>query len=113
VEQWLSTGSIRTTKIRHENPASSLAERDSMAKKNESREQMPLATQRALSQLIRFVQRTHEDVGQRFYDEAIAIHEGRAPTKAIYGHLTKTEEDELEVKGVPVLKIPIPDIENN
>jgi hypothetical protein len=113
VEQWLSTGSIRTTKMNPAQSTTSPTNPDGFPNTHEGREQMPLETQQALSQLIRFVQRTHEDVGHRFYDEALAIHEGRSPTKAICGHLTRTEEDELAVKGVPVLKIPIPDIENN
>lgn len=50
-----------------------------------------------------------EDVGRGFAAEARAIHEGRAPERAIHGVASGDEVHRLLEDGVPVL--PLPDFE--
>lgn len=51
-----------------------------------------------------------EDVGDRFVEEARAIHEGLAPAKAIRGEAKPEEARALIEDGVPILPIPtLPD----
>ncbi|MEM9901244.1 MAG: DUF1178 family protein [Pseudomonadota bacterium] len=54
------------------------------------------------------VEATTEDVGQRFADEARAIHEGRAPDRAIRGEAKIGDARALAEDGVPVLPLPFP-----
>jgi hypothetical protein len=113
ITQELSTGSIRTTKTNPLSKIESGGNAPDAKFQGGDEDPMPLPTQRALSQLIRWVQNTHEDVGDDFYNKAMAIHHGQIESKAIYGQVTNSEERKLEDEGVPILKIPIPDIEKN
>ncbi|MAH88117.1 MAG: hypothetical protein CMF26_05875 [Kiloniella sp.] len=54
------------------------------------------------------VEKTHEDVGDKFADEARAIHEGEKPDRGIRGKASKEQVDALLDDGIEVL--PLPDI---
>ena len=54
------------------------------------------------------VQKTHEDVGDKFADEARAIHEGKKPDRGIHGKASKEQIDSLLDDGIEVL--PLPDL---
>jgi hypothetical protein len=62
----------------------------------------------ALAEFRRRVEAVTEDVGPRFADEARAIHEGRAPERAIRGEADAAEARALADDGVPVLPLPFP-----
>jgi hypothetical protein len=47
-------------------------------------------------------------VGQRFADEARAIHLGDAQARAIHGQATPQEADDLREEGIPVAPLPFP-----
>ena len=49
-----------------------------------------------------------EDVGTQFPEKAREIFYERSPAKAIRGHATQKEHDELLAEGIPVSRIPIP-----
>ena len=49
-----------------------------------------------------------ESVGDRFADEARAIHLGEAEARAIHGQATPAEADELRDEGIPVAPLPFP-----
>lgn len=49
-----------------------------------------------------------EHVGQRFVDEARAIHLGEAEARAIHGQATPEQADELREEGIPVAALPFP-----
>ena len=51
---------------------------------------------------------TSEHVGQRFADEARAIHLGEAEARAIHGQATPRQADELREEGIPVAPLPFP-----
>lgn len=74
---------------------------------------MPLEMQQALAKVIQHVQKTHEDVGPAFTERALAIHRGEEPPKLIRGQASEEQEAQLADEGVPFLKVPIPDIEQN
>ena len=47
-----------------------------------------------------------EYVGERFADEARAIHQGDAEDRGIYGEATAEEADDLIEEGIPVFRLP-------
>jgi hypothetical protein len=49
-----------------------------------------------------------EGVGDRFADEARAIHLGEAEARAIHGRATRAQADSLIEDGVPVAPLPFP-----
>lgn len=52
------------------------------------------------------VESTHENVGDRFAEEARKIHYGETEARGIYGETTGEEAKELIDEGVPVSPIP-------
>ena len=52
-----------------------------------------------------------EHVGDRFADEARAIHLGEAEARAIHGQATRAEADSLIEEGIPVSPLPFPVVE--
>ncbi len=73
-----------------------------------SAEGLPVDRQAALLSALREVVAQTEDVGSRFADQALRMHRGEVPAKAIRGQATAQEARELWEEGVPVL--PLPDI---
>ncbi|MDH5187681.1 MAG: DUF1178 family protein [Rhodospirillaceae bacterium] len=53
-----------------------------------------------------YVEENFEDVGDKFADEARAIHYGEREDGGIYGQASETEEKELEEEGVDFVRIP-------
>lgn len=49
-----------------------------------------------------------DPVGDRFADEARAIHLGEAPARPIHGRATLAEAEGLVDEGVPILPLPFP-----
>lgn len=47
-----------------------------------------------------------EDVGERFAQEARAVHKGQAPLRTIHGQCTLSEAQDLLEEGIGVLPIP-------
>ena len=54
------------------------------------------------------VEKTHEDVGEKFADEARAIHEGKKHDRGIRGKASKEQVDSLLDDGIEIL--PLPDL---
>jgi len=50
-------------------------------------------------------------VGERFADEARAIHLGEADARSIHGKATRAEAEQLAEEGIPVAPLPFPVIE--
>jgi len=62
----------------------------------------------------RHVEKSSENVGERFAEEARKIHYGEAATRSIYGKTSLDEARELHDEGVPVAPIPwIEDVQDN
>ena len=57
------------------------------------------------------VQKTHEDVGDKFADEARAIHEGKKLDRGIHGKASKEQIDSLLDDGIEVLPLPDPKLD--
>lgn len=60
----------------------------------------------ALQALRQQVEANSDYVGLKFVDEARAMHEGRAPTRAIHGEAKPEEARKLIEEGVPVAPLP-------
>jgi hypothetical protein len=62
--------------------------------------------QQALAELRKTIEKNADYVGNRFVDEARAIHEGTAPERAIYGEARLEDAKKLMDEGVPVAPLP-------
>lgn len=62
--------------------------------------------EKALAQLRREVEANSEYVGLNFAQQARAIHDGDAPSRAIYGEARPEEARQLIEDGVPVAPLP-------
>ncbi len=60
----------------------------------------------AVGKLQKYVENNCEDVGDRFAEEARAIHNGEAEARGIYGEATREEAEELIEEEIPVLPLP-------
>jgi hypothetical protein len=60
----------------------------------------------AMGKLRRHVAENFEHVGDRFADEARAIHEGEAPDRAIYGRASPEQVRELAEEGIQIGPLP-------
>ncbi|RMD48410.1 MAG: DUF1178 family protein [Alphaproteobacteria bacterium] len=65
-----------------------------------------------LRALKRHIREHTEDVGERFAEEARAIHLGEAPRRGIRGKAAPDEARALREEGIPVAPIPFPLDEN-
>lgn len=75
-----------------------------------AREADPRAVAMAMAQKIkRHIRENHEYVGERFAEEARAIHEGCAEDRPIWGEATPDEARALVEDGLPVAALP-PDL---
>ena len=52
------------------------------------------------------VEKTHENVGERFAEEARKIHYGETEERGIFGKATPEEVSELVEEGVPIAPLP-------
>ncbi len=52
------------------------------------------------------IRSTHDYVGDKFADEALAMHHGEKDEKAIYGETTPEEAKALKEEGVPASPLP-------
>jgi hypothetical protein len=60
----------------------------------------------AMGKLRRHVEENFEAVGDRFAQEARAIHEGEAPDRAIYGRASPEQVRELAEDGIQIGPLP-------
>lgn len=74
-----------------------------MATPGHSKELMAL-----LGQIQRHVEDNFDYVGDRFAEEARAIHDGEAEQRGIYGEATLAESKALHEDGIPVMPMPMP-----
>jgi hypothetical protein len=71
----------------------------------------PAAVKKALAEMADLQKRMLEKsdfVGDRFPDEARAIHLGEAEARAIHGRATREEARNLTDEGIPVAPLPFP-----
>ena len=81
------------------------------AKGNRSGERPAEAVKAALSDMAAAQKKmleTSEHVGDRFPDEARAIHLGDAEARAIHGRASPADADSLRDEGVPIAPLPFP-----
>ena len=66
------------------------------------------AQQAAFLQAVRHVINTTEDVGDRFANQARAMHYGDIETRGIRGQATQREARDLIEEGIEVMALPVP-----
>ncbi|WP_420566666.1 DUF1178 family protein [Thalassovita sp.] len=64
------------------------------------------AAEEALGKLRRNIEENSEYVGDKFTQEARAMHEGDSPERAIYGEAKLDDAKQLIEDGIPVLPLP-------
>jgi hypothetical protein len=67
---------------------------------------LPIDYQKLAVEMINYIQNEFEDLGPSFTKEALKIHYGAAEARNIRGTATKDEEKILEEEGVPYVKFP-------
>jgi hypothetical protein len=63
----------------------------------------PVVLIKALDQ---YVKSNFENVGNKFYDEAIKMHRGEAPARNVYGEVTLEERSKLEEEEIDYIALP-------
>jgi hypothetical protein len=66
----------------------------------------PAQLRQMLQAVRRHVETSCENVGERFAEEARAIHRGEAEARGIYGDATPNEAEALADEGIEVARIP-------
>jgi len=69
-------------------------------------EPTPAQVRRMLQQVRKHVESNCDYVGDKFADEARAMHEGKSERRGIYGEASETEHRELAEEGIEVHRIP-------
>lgn len=64
----------------------------------------------AAMKIVREALAASEDVGNRFAQEARAMHAGESPSRAIHGQTTLETAHELAQEGIPVLPLPFAEL---
>jgi hypothetical protein len=75
-----------------------------MSAKQEDREITPV---QALQMLHQYIENNFEDVGNKFAEVAVKIHEGDEEKRNIRGTTTPQEETSLKEEGISFVKIPL------
>jgi hypothetical protein len=78
---------------------------DSKLERVREKELSPL---KALQLLNEYIDKNFDDVGDRFAEVAIRIHQGEEEERNIKGTTTKNEEEVLREEGIRFIKIPTP-----
>jgi hypothetical protein len=81
------------------------------AKGNRSNDPSPAAMKKMLAEMAGLQKKmleNSEHVGDRFPDEARAIHLGEAEARAIHGRATREDAQSLADDGIPVAPLPFP-----
>ena len=71
------------------------------------------AMQSMLLQMAKHIQANTEDVGERFPEEARAIHYDEAPKRSIRGLASREQAAELSEEGIEVLPVPFGNLLKN
>lgn len=79
---------------------------DAVAVPQKAASAIPDQVRGMLQKLRAEVERNCEHVGERFADEALAIHRGESEARGIYGETTPEQAAALADEGVPVSRIP-------
>ena len=69
----------------------------------------PAQLQAAYMHVVREMLRQTEDVGERFAQEARAIHAGEADDRPIRGQTSPEQAQELAEEGISVIALPVPE----
>ena len=95
-----------TTKVKRVPTASYvLASRDK-AKNEISEQELAAEIRSKMYTAARNLLKGSENVGERFAEEARAVHQGKAPMRKIHGRCTVEEAEELIDEGIGVLPLP-------
>ena len=85
----------------------------SSSKSDPKNNDLPIDYHKLAMDMANYIQNEFEDMGSEFTKEALKIHYGAAEARNIRGTATKDEEKILEEEGVPFVKFPSADKNNN
>jgi len=72
------------------------------------REQTKESPLKALQMLHQFLDKNFEDVGDKFAEVAMKIHDGEEDKRNIKGTTTREQDEILKEKGIQFIKVPVP-----
>ena len=75
--------------------------------------QLKLKEDSLIKELRRSVEKNCDYVGDKFAEEARAIHDGNSPERSIYGNATLKQAKSLSEDGIPIAPLPWYDIKSN
>ena len=67
---------------------------------------LPIDYQKLAAEMANYIHNEFEDLGSEFTKEALKIHHGASEARNIRGTATRDEEKILEKEGVPIIKFP-------
>ncbi len=73
--------------------------------REQTKEASPL---KALQMLHQFLDKNFEDVGDKFAEVAMKIHDGEEDKRNIKGTTTREQDEILKEKGIQYIKVPVP-----
>jgi hypothetical protein len=85
----------------------------SSSRSNQNNPNLPIDYQKLAMEIVNYIQNEFEDMGPKFTKEALKIYYGAAEARNIRGTATREEEKILEAEGVPFIKFPISDKNND
>jgi hypothetical protein len=85
----------------------------SSSRSNQNKPNLPIDYQKLAMEIVNYIQNDFEDIGPQFTKEALKIHYGASEARNIRGTATREEEKILEAEGVPFMKFPISDKNND
>ncbi|MGD9159527.1 MAG: DUF1178 family protein [Desulfobacteraceae bacterium] len=85
----------------------------SSSRSGQNTSDLPIDYQKLAAEMVNYIQNEFEDMGSDFTKEALKIHYGAADARNIRGTATKDEEKILVEEGVPFVKFPSADKNND
>ena len=82
------------------------------SRKADNVESKELSVVKAMQMLHHFIENNFEDVGNKFAEVALKIHNGDDEKRNIKGTTTPQEEESLREEGVQFIKVPIPKMDS-
>jgi hypothetical protein len=85
-----------------------------MGKDNHSSGEKPeagVSPLKTLRELQDYIHKNFDDVGDKFAEVALRIHNGEENRRNIHGTTTQSEEETLRDEGIPFVKLPLPEFD--
>jgi len=90
---------------------SSVAIRARESRPGEREKEVGAAQRKMLREFQEYIHKNFADVGDKFAEVALRIHQGEEDRRNIRGTTTQSEEETLREEGVQFIKLPMPEFD--